>query len=202
MRGEGPDEDGPAQDQGAHGELQRLVPKNKSLSSIHTHSTCQMSSNSAHLKIDQLTIDKTLHVNGTDVGKVLPDLENLFTLLRTTVDDHITAANDRMAKLEKGLLALTETVKAGDREHEEDEIAQEAELKSIVNQIQALTAVDTTMAPDVVDVLLRAGAKLRLFDGRTALHAALGVQRREPAADRDGHHASARGRSDGSGPGG
>ena len=37
-------------------------------------------------------------------------------------------------------------------------------------------------SPDVVDVLLRAGAELRLFDGRTALHAALGNGHEEVAA--------------------
>ena len=36
-------------------------------------------------------------------------------------------------------------------------------------------------APDVVDVLLRAGAELRPFDGRTALHAALGNGHEEVA---------------------
>ena len=37
-------------------------------------------------------------------------------------------------------------------------------------------------SPDVVDVLLRAGAVLRLFDGRTALHAALANGHEEVAA--------------------
>ena len=37
-------------------------------------------------------------------------------------------------------------------------------------------------APEVVDVLLRAGAELRPFDGRTALHAALGNGHEEVAA--------------------
>ena len=37
-------------------------------------------------------------------------------------------------------------------------------------------------SPDVVDVLLRAGAELRPFDGRTALHAALGNGHEEIAA--------------------
>ena len=37
-------------------------------------------------------------------------------------------------------------------------------------------------SPDVVDVLLRAGAELRPFDGRTALHAALGNGHEEVAA--------------------
>ena len=36
-------------------------------------------------------------------------------------------------------------------------------------------------SPDVVDVLLRAGAELRIFDGRTALHAALGNGHEEVA---------------------
>ena len=36
-------------------------------------------------------------------------------------------------------------------------------------------------APEVVDVLLRAGAELRPFDGRTALHAALGNGHEEVA---------------------
>lgn len=36
-------------------------------------------------------------------------------------------------------------------------------------------------SPDVVDVLLRAGAELRPFDGRTALHAVLGNGREEVA---------------------
>ena len=37
-------------------------------------------------------------------------------------------------------------------------------------------------SPDVVDVLLRAGAELRPFDGRTALHAALGNGHEDVAA--------------------
>ena len=37
-------------------------------------------------------------------------------------------------------------------------------------------------SPDVVDVLLRAGAELRQFDGRTALHAALGNGHEEVAS--------------------
>ena len=37
-------------------------------------------------------------------------------------------------------------------------------------------------SPDVVDVLLRAGAELRQFDGRTALHAALGNGHEEIAS--------------------
>ena len=37
-------------------------------------------------------------------------------------------------------------------------------------------------SPDVVDVLLRAGAELREFDGRTALHAALGNGHEEIAS--------------------
>ena len=37
-------------------------------------------------------------------------------------------------------------------------------------------------SPDVVDVLLRAGAELRQFDGRTALHAALGNGHEDVAA--------------------
>jgi ankyrin repeat protein len=36
-------------------------------------------------------------------------------------------------------------------------------------------------SPDVVDVLLRTGAELRPFDGRTALHAALGNGHEEVA---------------------